>query len=653
MNRSRWARIAGALALVAASCTGVVAPADASGPSPARAGRTATITIKQNGELSGFSPKKLTVTRGTRVVVANHDSMHHTMTSVARTKGGKPLFNTPLPPHSTTTVKGVTGLAAGTYAFYCAIHPNMRGTLVVKGGPGGTTGSSATFRQPLVVPRTLTGSSIHIPVEKHGVRMLPTGPATTMWTFGGSYPGPTITEPAGHATTVTFDDKLPASTGSLTVHLHGDHHSSADDGQPAAVTGDQTNTLLEPGHSLAYHYALTDSADDTGLRGGIDFYHDHSMGRTARNNWNGLQGMFVVKAPIESTLHLPSGRYDVPLMVSDRSFGAGNHLKNFSVAGPPPGDTTVGGRILVDGRYLPYLRVSARRYRLRLLNTSDYQSYDFALSDGQTFDQIGNGDGLLPRSVQRKDIILGPAQRADVLVDFAKQRGRKIVLRSIPSTDHAPGAIGSPSAPLLQFRVGTKRVSDPSAAPTHLQPPPTITVPKTVAQTWDFGLRTHAAGGPTWTVNGQPYDPATVMHEVTEGSTELWMLRNDTKVTHYIHLHEEAWHTVAVFDAKGHRHAPPPWEDGLEDTWRLDPGTAVEVAARFTDHPGVFMIHCHMLDHEDDGMMAQFAVVKADDPQLPAGYRYQPLSGRHRLLTSATTAMGSMPGMSPRSATRR
>ena len=130
------------------------------------------------------------------------------------------------------------------------------------------------------------------------------------------------------------------------------------------------------------------------------------------------------------------------------------------------------------------------------------------------------------------------------------------------------------------------------------------------------------------------------------------MLRNDTKVTHYIHLHEEAWHTVALIDAKGHRHAPPPWEDGLEDTWRLDPGTAVEVAARFTDYPGVFMIHCHMLDHEDDGMMAQFAVVNPNDPQLPAGYRYQPLSGRHRLLVSATTAGAkrAMPGMGSPSA---
>lgn len=654
MKRSIGPRTAGAVVLVAASCVApVVAPAAASArpANPAaHAARTATFTIEQNGVLGGFMPKSLTVKRGTTVRVVNRDSMRHTMTSVAKSKNGNPLFSTPLPPHTTTVVRPVSHLAAGTYRFYCSIHPNMKGTLVVKGGPGGTTGAKTTFRQPLVVPRTVTGSSIHIPVEYHDVRMLPTGPQTPMWTFGGSYPGPTITEPAGHATTVTFDDELKSSTGSLTVHLHGDHHSSADDGQPAVTTGDQTNVLLQPGHRRSYHYTFSDSADGSSPRGGIDFYHDHTMGRTARNNWNGLQGMAIVTSPIEARLHLPSGRYDVPLMVSDRSFDKHNRLKPFSAAGPPPNDSTVGTHILVNGRYLPYLGVTAHRYRLRLLNTSDFQSYDFELSDGRPFDQIGTGDGLLPHPVKRTDIILGPAQRADVVVDFAGLQGKDVVLRSIPSTDHAPGAIGSASAPLMQFRVAKRKVHDTTRVPATLQAAPPIHVPSRVAQTWDFGLSTHAAGGPTWTVNGQPYDPATVMHEVTQGSTELWMLRNDTKITHYIHLHEEQWHTIAVFDKNGTRHAPPPWESGLEDTWRLDPGTAVEVAATFTDYPGVFMIHCHMLDHEDDGMMAQFAVVDPANPQLPAGFTYRPLSGRHRLLTTAATSSsasaGGMAGMS-------
>jgi FtsP/CotA-like multicopper oxidase with cupredoxin domain len=101
------------------------------------------------------------------------------------------------------------------------------------------------------------------------------------------------------------------------------------------------------------------------------------------------------------------------------------------------------------------------------------------------------------------------------------------------------------------------------------------------------------------------FDPDRVDHQVALGSVERWRLRNTSDMTHYVHLHEEQWQTVS---RNGRR--PPPWEQGYEDTWRLDPGETVDVAARFTDYAGLFMVHCHMLDHEDHGMMAQFEVVE-------------------------------------------
>ena len=106
--------------------------------------------------------------------------------------------------------------------------------------------------------------------------------------------------------------------------------------------------------------------------------------------------------------------------------------------------------------------------------------------------------------------------------------------------------------------------------------------------------------------DGSRFPPSTLDRYARLGSTELWELRNDSSITHFIHLHEELWHTISRDG-----HAPPPWERlGLEDTWRLDPGESVLVAARFTDYTGRFMVHCHMLDHEDHGLMSQFAVVK-------------------------------------------
>ncbi len=342
------------------------------------------------------------------------------------------------------------------------------------------------------------------------------------------------------------------------------------------------------------------------------FYHDHRMDRTARNNWRGLQGMFLVTDEHEEKLGLPSGPYDLPLHFSDRSFTAGNQLTDpFPspvmhewMTGPqaPPDDATVGKRILVNGQFAPYLRVKPGRYRLRLLNASLFSAYDFQLSSGRPFVQVGTGSGLLPRTVVRQDVLLGPAQRADVVVDFRGQQDRNVLLSTIPRSDGAVGT-GSRSAAIMQFRV-RGHSHQKARVPDRLRPVPPLDVPNKVAKSWTFDL-TEDGHGSYWSINGEMFDPQRVDHQVRMGSTERWRLKNTSDMTHYVHLHEEQWQTIS---RNGKR--PPPWERGFEDTWRLDPGETVDVAARFTDYPGLFMVHCHMLDHEDHGMMAQFEVVQ-------------------------------------------
>jgi FtsP/CotA-like multicopper oxidase with cupredoxin domain len=315
-------------------------------------------------------------------------------------------------------------------------------------------------------------------------------------------------------------------------------------------------------------------------------------------------------------------------MFSDRSFTATNQLTNpfrdrhasmTGKTGPlaPPGDGLVGRQVLVDGRFAPYQRVGADRYRLQLLNTSPFETYDFALSDGRPFVQIGTGNDLLPKPVVRQDILLGPSQRADVIVDFHGEVHQRVVLQSISKPSGAPVGVGSPSVSLMQFRV-THDAPDSSRIPSRLEKPPSFTAPKKISHRWVFGLGGNARTGTYWTVNGKPFDPRRVDVEVPLGSRQTWLLKNNSPVTHFIHLHEEQWHTIKV-DGK----PPPAWERSLEDTWRLDPGESIEVAARFTDYTGVFMVHCHMLVHEDDGMMAQWAVVKPGTHQLPHGYYFR------------------------------
>ncbi|HWC35457.1 MAG TPA: multicopper oxidase domain-containing protein [Mycobacteriales bacterium] len=616
--------------------SGATAPQLTSSVLPAASGAlSGAVVVGPGGASTGYYTKVSLMTAGSTLSFVNLDELAHTVTSVARKPDGTPLFNGNALPGKTVQVEGASKLPAGTYPFYCQFHPNMTGTLIVEGkGNGGPIKQPPpTFPQPLRIPKVLTGSHITIPVEQANVRVLPHGPKTQMWTYGGSYPGPTIVRPAGHRTSVTFVNKLPHYVGDITVHLHGDHHSSASDGQP-------DSDLIKPGSRRTYVYPLTDHGKPEPPA--FDFYHDHRMGFTTRNNWNGMQGMFEVTSAKEKSLHLPSGRYDVPLMVNDRSFDNLNQLTepftsstSLLGANSPPGDATVGSDVLVNGVYRPHFDVKARSYRLRLLNDAAFSSYDFELTGGLSFTQIGTGDSLLPKPVVRKDIVLGPAQRADVIVNFAHAAHHRVVLKSVPRVGGAPEAIGTQIAPIMQFRVGGR-----TADPTHLQaklpsvaPIKAASVPTGV---WVFGLGGSIGSGLTWTVNGEAYDPKRIDMTVRLGSTQTWLLVNLSTITHYIHIHEEQWHTIQVNGSR-----PPPWEQGLVDTWEIDPGQSVEVAAKVTDYTGVFMLHCHMLDHEDHGMMAQFAVTKTGSSSLPLALRR---SGYYLARGDATpTALARLP----------
>jgi spore coat protein A, manganese oxidase len=577
---------------------------------PAAAATTPpTIKIPHNAQAFGFTTRKLTIKKGQVVRVVNNDSMRHTVTSNAKDSHGDPLFDKLVAGGARGTILATAKLAPGTYKYHCRFHPRMTGKLIVKGTGGGTTGSGQTFDLPLRVPRVITGANPVIPVKRAAVQVFAHGPKTMMWTYGGSYPGPTIRRPSGDATTVTFKDDLSAA-GKLSVHLHGDHHRAVDDGQP-------DTDLLSAGHRRTYHYPLKDGGQP--VPSAFFYYHDHRMLETGRNNWMGLQGMFIVDNPADAAYDLPTGKYDVPLLVSDRSFTSSNQLKvpfpkhpTMEVRGSaaPPGDATVGNTILVDGEYSPHFDVATHRYRLRLLNGSNFQSYDFELSDGESFTQIGAGDSLFPKPVVRKDILLGPSQRADVVVDFAGELGKRVVLESVPRVHRPKGGTGTPTAQLMQFRV-TTQVTDTSHVPSTLltlpaQPPLTV---RGIAKTWTIDKTVgRNRMGSYWRINGKMFDPKRTDFTVHLNSTEKWKIVNNSSMTHYFHIHEEQWRTISRYH--DHKPVPVPADElGLQDTWRLDPGDTVVVEGTFTDYTGTFMVHCHMLDHEDHGLMAQFKVV--------------------------------------------
>lgn len=440
------------------------------------------------------------------------------------------------------------------------------------------------------------------------------GETTEMWTFGGRFPGPTLRLHSGRPARVRFTNHLPAGAGAVTIHNHGGHSPSPHDGQPATH-------LIPPGGRRTYTYPLVEGKKPE--RGAFQWYHDHRDAVTGRNVWNGLAGMVIVEDELERRLPLPKGRFDVPLMLTDRTFLDDNDLANpfarttpggpdlFPGAGDPPNDEIVGDHALVNGVPAPYFRVANRRYRFRVLNASNFQAYNLRLSNGGPMVQVATESGLLPRPVPRETVLLGPAERAEVVVDFTGQLGKRIVLESVPRENRAPAATDSASLRLVQFRVTERAGRDRSRIPKTLRPAPAFDTSGATRRTWTLALG-GTTGDPAWTINGQTFDHHRVSAEPRLGSVEVWQYTNTSTVTHYMHNHDVDFRLLARNGAP-----PDPWEDGLKETFRVDPGETVQVAAKFTDHTGTFVLHCHMLEHEDHGMMTQFQVVAGNRSAAP------------------------------------
>jgi FtsP/CotA-like multicopper oxidase with cupredoxin domain len=431
------------------------------------------------------------------------------------------------------------------------------------------TATPPVFSNPLSFPPVATASSLGISIQPACLPILP-GPCTNLWTYGGSFPGLTIRRPTGLTTQVTFTNNLPGAAGEMTVHNHGSHSSPESDGRPDEL-------LIGTGGSRTYTYQHVE--DGGNERGAMQFYHDHRMDFTARNLWMGLAGLYIIDDPADPPT-LPSGQFEVPLAIADRQFDAENQIPYvFNAMG------VTGDKILVNGGYRPYLEVGDRKYRLRLLNASNARIYSLMLSPSGSFTQIGTESGLLPAPVARTQMRAGPGERLDVVVDFAGKLGQTLYL-----TDSLSGA------DILQFRV-TQNLTDDSSIPATLRALPDLGNP-TLTRTFNFD-RTSGH----WTINGLRFDPNRVDAQPVLGKTEKWIFHNPTGAAHTVHLHD-------VDQLCMSRNAGPcyPYE-AMKETWLLDPGETVEVKLKFTDFTGRYVFHCHMVEHEDDGMMSQFEVV--------------------------------------------
>ncbi|MEA5360600.1 multicopper oxidase domain-containing protein [Amycolatopsis sp., V23-08] len=519
-------------------------------------------------------------------------------------------------------------LGAGTVALAGAGALAVAGTpflreLFADGQPGLLLTSRApvpaAFRAELPIPPVLapvhtdTTTDFYEIVQRPGKLGILPGLSTEAWTYHGSFPGPTLKTPAGRKAVVKHTNQLPHPT---VVHLHGGHTPAESDGYPTdlihPVGGEQQGSLtgmaamsgmagmakLDSGGgqtSRTYTYPLDQRAATL-------WYHDHRMGFTAANVWQGLAGFHLVTDDEEAALPLPQGKRDIPLMICDRSFGADGSFTYPALAGGQqlPGvsaaymDGVLGDVILVNGAPWPVLRADRARYRFRILNGSNARQYSLALDPqppgGGALVQIGSDGGLLASPRTHDSIDVAPAERFDVVIDFARYApGTRVRLVNKLGTGG--------TAEVMCFDVGTDgRVADDSHVPAKLSE--IAPLDRASATTTRDFLFQKSSGA--WTINGAPYTPGRDLARARLGTTEVWRFTSD--VHHPVHLH------LNHFQVLSRNGRPPgPYDAGWKDTVDVRPSEAVEVAVKFTGYAGRYMLHCHNLEHEDMAMMADFS----------------------------------------------
>jgi spore coat protein A len=472
---------------------------------------------------------------------------------------------------------------------------------------------------------------------------------TTVWGYGdgptgASYPGPTIEATSDQTVTVNWINDLrdtshgcmcnPLRTShylpidtcphgpvdqspSTVVHVHGAHVDEDSDGYPE-------DTYL-PGNQATFTYPNKQLASTL-------WYHDHALGITRLNVYMGLAGFFLLRDAVENALNLPSGQYEIPLAIQDRSFNQDGSFKY-----PPVWqDTFFGETMLVNGKVWPFHDVDRGKYRLRLLNGCNSRVLTLQFCPGSntspcptpaTFQVLGQEGGLLPAPVPLTEVTMGPGERTDVVVDFQPySAGTEVYLvNSAPAP--FPGDPGDGVVPDVMKFVVQSAAGDQDPLPAALRPLEQLDEADSVKQRefellkgpgnecspfiWEI-VSTDGLNGP---VLGSLWDDITEDPRLLD--TEVWRFINRSGMTHPMHMHLVMFQVLdrQTFDDSGGTIVPtgplvPPaaYEAGWKDTVQVAPGEMVRVIARFEDYEGLYAYHCHILEHEDHEMMRQFLV---------------------------------------------
>ena len=453
------------------------------------------------------------------------------------------------------------------------------------------------------------------------------GPASVLQAIPDSYLGPVIRLTRGQRVRVRFLNRLPEPS---IVHWHGLDVPEAADGHPRLA--------VDAGGEYVYDFTVTN-------RAGTYWYHPHPHMRTGAQVQMGLAGLLIVSDPEEAALDLPRADGELLCVLQDRRFDAGNQVVYPAAASGEMSGMNAGGgrgrgrgmgmgmggqmelmngwlgdRMLVNGRVQPTLDVARRTYRVRLLNGSNARIYKLAWSDGAPFTVIGGDGGLLAAPRAQQTLTLAPGQRADVLRDLSSvAAGATVQLTSLAFDEAAVGRVGmmgetSPVPQGAPLTLMTLRATSATG--------PRVTAPARLsADTFKTDASAPVRRVPltfmmmNWFIDGRTFEMAGVdaAETVVRGSTHVWEFENRANpmgmaMAHPIHMHGRQFRVVGRSGGTTNALREGIHDQGWTDTVLVLPGETVRVQVTFSQDPGLYLYHCHILEHEDMGMMRNFRI---------------------------------------------
>ena len=465
---------------------------------------------------------------------------------------------------------------------------------------------AATDRPILAIPERLEGSVFDLNMRRGEREFLP-GLLTPTKGYNGNFLGPTLVVRSGRDVTLNVTNNIGVAT---TTHWHGMHVPAVMDGGP--------HQGIEPGETWTASFPVLN-------RAATYWYHPHphaSLGQgaifdpmgTGYQVYEGLAGMLIVEDDTSDMLPLPRsyGQDDIPLILQDRRFNEDGTLMHFPSDFNPTRDPALrkGGHFLVNGVEGPALDVGAQVVRLRILNASNARVYNLGFSDNRIFHQVVSDGGFLAAPVPMFRLVLAPAERAEILIDLSADEGKTLSLRSFNGgngTTFVPFRLqdswDSADFDLVEIRVGSAATGAVRTLPERLVV--VASIPESEARNAGsprpFELNANPFG-----INGKRMDMSIIDARIRVGTTEVWEITNPNNQAHPFHAHGDSFQILSRDGA-----TPTANELGWKDVVLVRPFETVRIIKRFRDYAdpvNPYMFHCHILEHEDVGMMGQFVV---------------------------------------------